>query len=290
MRANAVELTADSAWFLADTLGAGSLPWVLAITPPYSEQSIRPAFEAAQTEQLSRIGVMTADRTVEPAVAQWIRLVCRATQWLELRFVAGAGRMLRGIVARGDGRTVVALRTAELVTFTEMDIDHPHALVPVLTAGLTQHPPARFDEFALPARVGARADDQIRNGAPLSDVLEYLGIPASARPVVEAAFSDRRTYVEIVAGQHRDGHRISTDVGVSIVDTPEGRVLVSPSKAFDGEWVSSFTAATPFAIAAAVERLTAALPDGPWFPDLSLTRDFDKKMDPQKEDKCPTTL
>ena len=286
MRANAVELTADSAWFLADTLGAGSLPWVLAITPPYSEPSNRPAFEAAQAEKLSRIGVMTADRTVDPAVAQWIRLVCRAAQWLELRFVAGTGRMLRGIVARGDGRTVVALRTAELVTFTEMDIDHPHALVPVLTAGLTQHPPARFDEFALPARVGARADEQIRNGAPLSDVLEYLGIPASARPVVEAAFGTSRTYVEIVAGQHRDGHRISTDVGVSIVDTPEGRVLVAPSKAFDGEWVSSFTPATPLAIAAAVERLTAALPDGPWFPDLSLTRDFDERT----ENRCPTTL
>ncbi len=290
VRANAVELTADSAWFLADTLGAGSLPWVLAVTPPYSEPSSRPAFEAAQTEKLSRIGVLTADRTVDPAVAQWIRLVCRATQWLELRFVAGAGRMLRGIVARGGGRTVVALRTAELVTFTEMDIDHPHALVPVLTAGLTQHPPARFDEFALPARVGARADEQIRNGAPLSDVLEYLGIPASARPVVEAAFGARRTYVEIVAGQHRDGHRISTDVGVSIVDTPEGRVLVAPSKAFDGEWVSSFTPGTPLAIAAAVERLTAALPDGPWFPDLSLTRDFDERTGSQKVGKCPTTL
>lgn len=290
MRANAVELTAESAWFLADTLGAGSLPWVLAITPPYSEPSSRPAFEAAQTEKLSRIGVMTADHTVDPAVAQWIRLVCRATQWLELRFVAGAGRMLRGIVARGGGRTVVALRTAELVTFTEMDIDHPHALVPVLTAGLTQHPPARFDEFALPARVGARADDQIRNGAPLSDVLEYLGIPASARPVVEAAFGASRTYVEIVAGQHRDGHRISTDVGVSIVDTTEGRVLVAPSKAFDGEWVSSFTPATPLAIASAVERLTAALPDGPWFPDLSLTRDFDRSLETKKVEKCPTTL
>lgn len=290
MRANAVELTAESAWFLADTLGAGSLPWVLAITPPYSEPSSRPAFEAAQTEKLNRIGVMTADHTVDPAVAQWIRLVCRATQWLELRFVAGAGRMLRGIVARGGGRTVVALRTAELVTFTEMDIDHPHALVPVLTAGLTQHPPARFDEFALPARVGARADDQIRNGASLSDVLEYLGIPASARPVVEAAFGASRTYVEIVAGQHRDGHRISTDVGVSIVDTTEGRVLVAPSKAFDGEWVSSFTPATPLAIASAVERLTAALPDGPWFPDLTLTRDFDRSLETKKVEKCPTTL
>jgi hypothetical protein len=103
--------------------------------------------------------------------------------------------------------------------------------------------------------------------------------------VVEAAFDQRRTYVEIVAGQHRDGHRITTDVGVSVVDTPAGRILVSPSKAFDGEWVSSFTPATPLAIAAAVERLTAALPDGPWFPDLSLTRDFDRT-----DTRCPTPL
>ncbi len=286
MRANAVELTTDAAWFLADTLGAGSLPWVLAVTPPYSEPSQRAGFEAAQTDKLTQTGIMSSGQSVDPAVAQWIRLVCRATQWLELRFVAGADRMLRGLVARGGGRTVVALRTAELVTFTDVDIDHPHALVPALTAGLTQHPPARFDEFSLPARIGARADEQIRNGTPLPDVLEYLGIPASARPVVEAACDRRRTYVEIVAGQHRDGHRISTDVGVSIVDTPVGRVLVSPSKAFDGEWVSSFTPGTPLAIAAAVERLTAALPDGPWFPDLSLTRDFDERM----ENRCPTTL
>lgn len=285
MRANAVELTADAAWFLADTLGAGTLPWVLAITPPYSEASQRTAFEVAQTDALGQIGIMDADKKVDPAVAQWIRLVCRATQWLELRFVAGGGRMLRGIIARRGGRTVVALRTAELVTFTEMDIDHPHALVPVLTAGLTQHPPARFEEFSLPARVGARADEQIRSGVPLRDVLEYLGIPPSARPVVEAAFDQRRTHVEIVAGQHRDGHRVSTDVGVSIVDTQQGRVLVAPSKAFDGEWVSSFTPATLLAIAAAVERLTAALPDGPWFPQLSLTRDFERT-----ENRCPTTL
>ena len=35
-----------------------------------------------------------------------------------------------------------------------------------------------------------------------------------------------RTYVKIVAGDHRDGHRVTTDVGVSIVDTHAGRVLV----------------------------------------------------------------
>jgi hypothetical protein len=166
-----------------------------------------------------------------------------------------------------------------------MDIDHPHALVPVLSAGLSGRQPARFDEFTLLSRVGARADEQLRNGATLRDLLEYLAIPQSARPVVEAAFDARRTYVEIVAGQHRDGHRVSTDVGVSIVDTMQGRVLVSPSRAYDGEWVSTFAPGTPLAIAGAVERLTAMLPDGSWFPDIQLTRDFDRT-----ENRCPTPL
>ncbi|CAA0104212.1 ESX-3 secretion-associated protein EspG3 [Mycolicibacterium vanbaalenii] len=289
MRANAVELSAEAAWFLADVLGAGSFPWVLAVTPPYSDMAQRAAFENDQVARLTRLGVMTADRVVEPSVAQWLRTVCRPGQWLELRFIAGRGAMLRGIIARDAGATVVALRSGALITFTAMEIDHPQALVPVLTAGLSGRPPARFEEFSLPARAGAKADEQIRGGASVRDMLDYLGIPSSARPVVVAAFEDSRTYVEIVAGQHRDGHRVSTDVGVSIVDTSVGRVLVSPAKAFDGEWISTFSPGGSLAIAAAVERLTGALPDGPWFPEHAVTRDFDEYPQ-QREEQCQSPL
>ncbi|MFB1296203.1 ESX secretion-associated protein EspG [Mycobacterium sp. pW049] len=290
MRANAVELNADSAWFLADILGAGSYPWVLAVTPAYSDLSQRGAFERNQVERLTRAGVLTADRVIDPSVAQWIRKVCRPTQWLELRFVGARGAMLRGIVARDGSGTVVALRSGGLITFTAMDIDHPQALVPALTVGLSGRAPARFEGFSLPARVGAKADHQIRTGAAVHELLDYLGIPAGARPVVVAAFEQPRTYVEIVAGEHRDGHRVSTDVGVSIVDTELGRVLVSPSKAFDGEWISTFAPGTAPAIAAAVERLSAALPDGPWFPNHALTRDFDERTAEREEDRCQSLL
>ncbi|OHU00702.1 ESX secretion-associated protein EspG [Mycobacterium syngnathidarum] len=289
--ANAVELTTDQAWYLAEVLGAGAYPWVLAITPPYSEPAQRFGFAAEQTAELTRMGVLDSSGEVNPQVAQWVRLVCRATQWLDLRFVSGPGDLLRGIIARralarGDdqhsleGKSVVVLRNAQLVTFTEMDIHHPHALVPVLTAGLSRRRPARFDEFALPAEAGARADEQIRNGTPLIEVLGFLGVPDSARPIVESVFDGRRTYVEIVAGEHRDGHRVTTQVGVSIIDTPEGRILVSPSQAFDGEWISTFTAGTAEEIAMAIERLTASLPSGSWFPDQPLIRDFDRVAAP----------
>jgi hypothetical protein len=51
-------------------------------------------------------------------------------------------------------------------------------------------------------------------------------------------------------------------------------VLVSPSRAFDGEWISTFSPGTPFAVAVAVEQLTGQLPDGHWFEGNRLSRDF----------------
>jgi hypothetical protein len=126
----------------------------------------------------------------------------------------------------------------------------------------------------MPTRVGARADERLRSGASLAEVLDYLGIPESARSVVESVFTGPRSYVEVVAGCHRDGQHATTEVGVSIVDTTAGRILVSPSRAFDGEWVSTFRPGTPFAIGVALEHLTASLPDGHWFPTQPLSRDL----------------
>ena len=279
---NAVELTVEQAWFIAETIGAGTFPWVLAITMPYTDVGERGAFLARQAAELTRMGLMSEGGAVNPAVADWIRQVCFPDRWLDLRYVgsgeaSGADEMLRGIIARrGEEtrKTVVALRNAQLVTFTAMDINDARALVPVLGVGLAQRPPARFDEFALPARVGVRADERLRNGASLAEVVEYLGIPESARPVVESVFTGPRSYVEIVAGCRHDGQHATTEVGMSIVDTTAGRVLVTPSRAFDGEWISTFQPGTAFAIGVAVEQLTAQLADGDWFPGKRLSRDF----------------
>jgi hypothetical protein len=276
---NAVELTVDQAWFIAETIGAGTFPWVLAITTPYTDAAERGAFIGRQTDELTRMGMMSTGGAINSAMADWIRVVCFPERWLDLRYVgsgaaSGADELLRGIIARRGEKTVVALRNAQLVTFTAMDIHDARALVPVLGVGLAQRAPARFDEFSLPAQVGARADERLRNGGSLAEVLEYLGIPKAARPVVESVFTGPRSYVEIVAGCHHDGQHTSTEVGMSIVDTTAGRVLVSPSRAFDGEWISTFRPGTAFAIAVAVEQLTAELPDGHWFEGKRLSRDF----------------
>lgn len=278
MAPNAVELTVDAAWFVADAAGAGSFPWVLAITPPYRDVSERAAFTATQVVELTRLGVITADTgEIASSVADWIKVVCFPDRWLELRYVetsSDRADMLRGFVARRGTATVVALRSGNLVTLTAIDVVDPSALVPIVVAGLDNRAPARFNEFALPARVGARADEKLRGGADLPGVLDYLGIPMSARPVVESVFAGPRTYVEIVAGQHHDGTYATTEVGIAVIDTGQGRVLVSPAKAFDGEWVSTFAPGTTFAIALALTELTATLADGQWFPAARLSRTF----------------
>jgi EspG family len=282
---NAVELTVDNAWFIAETIGAGSFPWVLAITTPYCDAAQRAAFFDRQRAELTELGLMSADGVINAAVADWIRVVCFPDRWLDLRFlgpgpVGSPSELLRGVVAHRAApnvktdKTIVALRSAQLITLTAMDVDGPLGLVPVLGVGLTQRPPARFDEFSMPMRVGARADERLRSGTPLAEVIDYLGIPESARPVVESVFSGPRSYVEVVAGCRRDGRHRTTEVGMSVVDTTAGRVLVSPSRAFDAEWVSTFSPGTPFAIAVAIEQLTASLPDSQWFEGQRLSRDF----------------
>lgn len=256
---NAVELPVDLAWSIADRAGAGSFPWVLAITPPE-----RPATAAS-------LG------PVDPAVTNWLRVVCHPQQWFELRYVrTGSARpdLLRGIIARRDGRTVVALRNAQLLTLTEMHVEDPLDLAPILTAGLDRRPPATFAEFVLPARVGARADEQLRNGTEPDALIDYLGVPASAVPVVRSALSGPRSYVEVVAGQNRDGVIATSAVGLAVIDSTAGRILVTADRAVDGEWISTFAPGSPRAIGRGAESLTQTLPDGRWFRSRSTTSSF----------------
>lgn len=136
---NAVELTVDHAWFIAEVIGAGSFPWVLAITTPYRDAGERSAFVERQVDELTRMGLLVAENSVDPTVADWIRVVCFPDRWLDLRYLrstsaVGDSELLRGMVAQRAGvsdKTVVALRSAQLITFTAMDIDDPLRLVPI---------------------------------------------------------------------------------------------------------------------------------------------------------------
>ena len=131
--------------------------------------------------------------------------------------------MLRGLVARRDGRTVVALRSGGLVTFTAIGYRPSAGAGPGADGGAVG-PTARAVRRVRHARARRRARRRAvarRRGAGRCPRLP--GHPARRRGRWWRPRSrPGRTYVEIVAGDHRDGHRVSTDVGVSIVDTDAG--------------------------------------------------------------------
>lgn len=269
-RFEAVEVTAQQAWFLADYLAAGTYPWKLAITGPYVDPSDRQPFNERCLAELTETGVIDERGQVTSSVAESIRTVCHATQWLEWYAVVDADQMLRGVLARTAApEAVVALRYAQMVTFTPLQLTHSEAVVPIVTAGLPQdQPPARFAEFEMRMDIGKQIDERIARGADIVETLTDLGVPERDADIMELAYTGDRITVELTAHDSVDGARHQTDVSVNLISTEVGLILVStpPGEPRDGG-SSIFAPAEPFAISMAVRDLTARLPSGPWFPN-----------------------
>ncbi|OKH76728.1 secretion protein [Mycobacterium sp. SWH-M3] len=269
-RFEAVEVTAHQAWFLADYLNAGAFPWKLAVTAPYFDPSEQAQFYEKSIAELTESGVIDDSLNVKPAAAHSIRTICQSSQWLEWLTIVDADQILRGVLARAsDSAAVVALRYAQMITFTPLHLTHSEAVVPIITAGLpTDAHPAQFNEFELPMDVGKSIDARIGRGADIVETLTDLGIPEREADIMEIARTGDRITVELTAHEATNGARHQTDVSVNIISTEVGLILVSPLPGQPREGgISVFAPGEPFAIAMAVRDLTSRLPAGPWFPE-----------------------
>ncbi|MGL6236512.1 MAG: ESX secretion-associated protein EspG [Segniliparus sp.] len=274
MSSDAVELTAAQAWLVADLVGAGEYPWPLAITQPFGNPLVAGKIIDGLRQELAGLGVLDSDGNVDQRVAAWVRAVCAArrrgeTGSFEARTVragsaapTGRADQLRTVVVCRDDSTVVAMRAGALVTLTNLGPAHPRTLASVLTAGLPGAEPATFRQFSLPTADGALADERLRAGAPAQRVLAGLDLPDEARDTLAAMLAGPRSFVEISSvspdrAAHPETARLGTaaDIGIGVLDTVAGRVLVAPSKAPDGQWLSTFSPGTTAAIAAALAAL-----------------------------------
>ncbi|OFJ54189.1 ESX secretion-associated protein EspG [Mycolicibacterium grossiae] len=265
-RYEAVEVTAHQAWFLAEYLGAGMYPWKLAITGPYVDPDDREPFNTRSLAELTEAGVIDDEGRVKLSVAEAIRTVCQPRQWLEWYTIISADQMLRAVLARTNPpNAVVALRYAQMVTFTPLQLDHSESIVPIITAGLPDdEPPAQFSEFEMRMDIGKQIDERIGRGADVVETLTDLGVTEGSADIMELARTGERITVELTAHDSVDGAHHQTDVSVNVISTQVGRILVSPQ---EGEPATSlFAPAEPFAVAMAVRDLTARLPSGTWFP------------------------
>jgi hypothetical protein len=270
-RYEAVEMTAQQAWYLADHLRTGSYPWMLAITAPYADPGERAAFNKQQLEELSDAGVIDANGQVKPSVIQAIKTVCQPQQWLEWLTIIDPEQILRGVLARSSptADAVVALRYAQMVAFTPLQLTHSEAIVPIITAGLPPNQrPANFEEFSLPMDTGKTIDDRIGRGADIVETLTELGVPEREAEIMALARAGERITVELTAHEATNGARHNTDVSVNVISTEVGVILVSPpaGEPRDGG-VSVFAPGEPFIVAMAIRDLIDRLPSGTWFPE-----------------------
>ncbi len=266
----AVEITAEQAWFLADLLRAGTYPWKLAITTPYADPGDHAVVAQRCTDELTAQGIVDAHGNVLPLVADAIRTVCQSRQRLEWLTVVDQDQILRGVLARTDtsGSAVVVLRYAQMVTFTPLQLDSGLALVPVVTVGLDDQQPAQFSEFSLSMDVGVALDKRIAAGADIVAELVDLGVPEGDAQVMEIARNGDHPFVEITAQETSNGASHTTDVCVTIINTEIGRILVSVAADEPREGGESvFSPAEPLAVAMALRELTDRLPARNWFPD-----------------------
>lgn len=268
-------MTARHAWFLADRLGAGSYPWKLAITVPFADPAQRNSFNQQCLDELLAQEILDDQGRISPALAESIQVICNPRQWLEWLTIIDQDRVLRGVMARSStssDRVVVALRYAQMVTFTPLQLTHSEAVVPIITTGLPDQPPARFDEFMLPMDTGKAIDTRIARGADVVDTLIDLGVPERDAQVMEVAHTGTWATIELTAHEALNGARHQTDVCVNLLNTDAGRIVVSPpadEPRAGGQ--SVFAPGDAFTLAMAVRDLTARLPAGVWFPEESFS-------------------
>lgn len=248
------------------------LSWKLAITAPYFDPADREAFNDQAQAELVESGVIDAAGNVKESAAHSIRTICHASQWFEWLTMNSTdnNQVLRGVLARAsDSAAVVALRYAQMITFTPMQLTHSEAVVPIITAGLPDDAqPAHFSEFELSMDVGKAIDARIGKGADIVETLTDLGVPEREADIMEIARKGDRITVELTAHQATNGSRHQTDVSVNIISTEVGLILVSPVPGQPrAGGTSVFAPGESFAIAMAVRELTNRLPSGTWFPD-----------------------
>ena len=266
----AAEMTTQQAWFLADHLRAGSYPWTLAITAPYTEPGEKAAFDEQCRTELVATGLIDDDGDVVPAIAAAVKTACQPRQWLQWRTIIDQDRILRGVLARtSPPDAVVVLRYAQMVTLTPLHLNGSESLVPIVTAGIPDDQrPARFEEFSIPMDTGKAIDDRIGRGADIVETLVDLGVPEREAEIMELARTGERITIELTAHEATNGAHHDTDVSVNVISTEVGAILVSPPAGEPREGGSSvFAPAEPFAVAMAVRDLTDRLPSGTWFPE-----------------------
>ncbi|WP_433733160.1 ESX secretion-associated protein EspG [Nocardia sp. CA-129566] len=264
----AIDLNVDAALLLQRLVGIDSYPPVLALLPNIYRPEDRDRVDAVVGAQLTEAG-MLEDGVVNPVVEQWLRCLYRPDVELVARILdAGSDdepqAMLRLSLVRAGETHVLAVRSDDHVVI--QSVFQPDRQLGPLTAAIAAAlgplPAVRFEAMTAPAeQFGEVPDDQDERRRALVE----LGAEPHTAGVLSRVMDEVVRRAEVVVIEHHDGREAQPEFCVSVLDTPSGRIIVTPSVAMDGQLWSTYAPGDDAALHAGIAALVDLLPSRGWF-------------------------
>jgi hypothetical protein len=253
---------------LKEMVGIDSYPPVLALLPNIYRLEDRDRVHAVVTEELTEAGIIDGD-SVHPVVEHWLRCLYRPDVELVARILATGvdgepQGMLRFSLVRSGDTHVLALRCDDEVVIQTMFQDRQNLdnVTAALAAALGPAEVLRFTPMTTTV-------EQLREVPSEPDerrqALLELGAQPHTAAVLTRAFAEVARRAEILVIEHQDGVSAQTEVSVSVLDTLSGRLIVTPSRAMDGELWSTFAPGDDAALRSGIGALIDLLPGRSWF-------------------------
>lgn len=263
-----IELNVDAALLLQDMVGIDSYPAVLALLPNVYRLEDQKRVRAVVAQELDEAGIIDGDR-VDPTVEHWLHCLYRPDMEV-VAIVLTTGldgepqRMLRFSLVRSGDTHVLAVRCDDNVVIQTMfqDGQNLEHVTAALAAALG---PAQILRFTPMTTTVERLDEVPSEPDERRQALVELGAQPHTAAVLTRALDEVVRRAEIVVVEHRDGGSTQTEACVSVLDTLSGRLIVTPSRAMDGEIWSTFAPGDDAALRSGIGALIDLLPGRSWF-------------------------
>lgn len=252
----AVELTIDGVLVVADRLGLGDFPTVLAIRLNIPFPELRRTVWDQVARDLAAQGVLNAHGEPHPAVADMLHTLSRSDRTLEGRWWRRdiGGEMTRFAVARRGDRHVIAVRHGDLVVLQR--VAAKAGLAAMVTAVLGSAQAAEVEPLTGLA--------SILGQCRTADQLAQFDIGSASARTYSSLTGQPNSWSEITASQRHPGGTVThTDVAAGVLDGAEGRIVSIPRRV-NGQLYGSFLSGTEANLQRALDGLVEFLPDRTW--------------------------
>ncbi|WP_078345181.1 ESX secretion-associated protein EspG [Mycobacteroides chelonae] len=254
-------------WIVQALLNVEMLPAALVLRPWVSGEGT-PAPTDPGMQTLREAGVVTAERDVHPAVADWFETLSAPDVMLSCLGVAGDVNM-RAVLARRDGRHVAVSRVDEEVIFQDAGavrgMGDVARLVLDWMGGAAALTPAKFDPIAVPTVPLTKAlGDVIHRNRGAAAILGRLGLNSAQQKIVMAAADRPVRSLGLAISQYSLKGEFVSPAAVSVIETSAGLVVNGPKMGSDKRWWTRIEPGTLDSLTRALGELVKSLPTPHW--------------------------